>query len=626
MTPTQNSLVVFIRDLLENLRHDIVRIHGAHSKEIHRDFDSVLNRLEHEGLPFVTSTLPKLGKAILQSFLTGKLETPQGFKQKSGTTLPRLLSGLLVQGYDNHGQLKTNIDVQVVRSLLQVTFLLYKLELPFKKAAVEQKLESFLKAESDLRLLNLNADDDVLQYARALIVKVFQGFNPKEITPGHGPGAVATGEKDEGKWVIKRKYANLHAYYPYYEYFIPSHSSICHNNYGLGEVGFEKKPGSFLESYRRLVCEDEASSIIRLVPKDSRGPRIISMEPLELQFAQQGLKNELYRYIEGHPLTKGFVNFTDQTINGKLALQGSLTGRWATLDMKEASDRVSLQLVRILFHGTELLKALEAVRSQMSTYEPDEFSEGFKLRLMKYAPMGSAVCFPVEAMVFWALSKAIIAYERGELNCPSKDPVYVYGDDIIVETKYSSALKSCLPKYGLLVNNDKSYDAGPFRESCGSDCFKGNLVTPIKVKELWPCSENASTSIQSFAEYSNSFYEAGYFATASFLAQTPLLRRLTRLPKKYRSGIAIRRDGSFQLKTKTKHLTQTRLTLVTCLTHKMRVTKLRGNERLFANVTGHMTSQYVVPYATTCKLRWVDLKDGSLPKWAEELTRKVCHF
>lgn len=461
-TRSQNSLVGVMNALLTALRQDLTRIHLAHSKEISRDFDTLQRRLDNEGITFLTSTLPALGKAVLQGCLSGRLEAPQGFKKLRGTTLPRLLSGLLVQGFREDGALREDCKPVVVKSLLQVAFLAYKLELPFTRQQIHAKVEGFLNAERDLRRLRLDAGDPVICKARDLVTELFREFNPREILPGHGPGALATGERNEGKWDFKRKYTNLHRYYPYYEYFVPSRLALLNR----------------IKRYRELETRDFAVSEMRFVPKDSRGPRIISMEPLEIQFIQQGLKTALYRHIERHPLTKGFVNFSDQSINGRLALSASADGQLATLDMKEASDRISLSLVRCLFHGTELLPALEAVRSQYVHLPKEAGDYGDKtLELYKYAPMGSAVCFPVEAVCFWALSVASILYEEGRLNARKLPVVFVYGDDIVVETRHAKTLFEHLPCYGLLVNTDKSYTAGPFRESCGFDCFAGEVVT-----------------------------------------------------------------------------------------------------------------------------------------------------
>jgi hypothetical protein len=94
--------------------------------------------------------------------------------------------------------------------------------------------------------------------------------------------------------------------------------------------------------------------------------------------------------------------------------------------------------------------------------------------------MGSACCFPVEALTFWALATAAIKIEHGISN----PVVYVYGDDIIVDSKYAATVIRALESQNLLVNRSKSYIDGPFRESCGGDFYKGIEVTPIRLRKL----------------------------------------------------------------------------------------------------------------------------------------------
>jgi hypothetical protein len=206
----------------------------------------------------------------------------------------------------------------------------------------------------------------------------------------------------------------------------------------------------------------------------------------------------LYDHIENHYLTAGQVNFTDQTVNRKLALQGSITGELATIDLSEASDRVSLDLVRLVFPDN-WVECLEACRSE-ETVLPN----GEVISLRKFAPMGSSCCFPVEALVFWACAKAAIRrrYPR------SRDDVYVYGDDIITESYLYETVVIGLERIGLIVNLDKSYVKGPFRESCGGDYHKGYEVTPIRIREIF---NNHGTGLSTCADLCNNLvHKFGY--------------------------------------------------------------------------------------------------------------------
>jgi hypothetical protein len=280
---------------------------------------------------------------------------------------------------------------------------------------------------------------------------------------------VATGEVLNSKYVFQRKYQRLHQEYPYYEYFSPS----------LGKLSFESG------WYQKLQPSINPTAKVVLVPKDSRGPRLISMEPLEIQWIQQGLSKKFVKRVERHALTRGFVNFTDQTINRALAREASERGHLATLDLKAASDRVPLKLVEYLF-PEDLFKAMMACRSTCTTLPSGEV-----LPLYKFAPMGSALCFPVMATTLWALTQSILSLdpddldEREELHALPRSPrlaTFVYGDDLIVPTDAASRVFAELPHYGLKLNEQKSYTTGFFRESCGMDAYFGDQVTPVRLR------------------------------------------------------------------------------------------------------------------------------------------------
>jgi hypothetical protein len=190
-------------------------------------------------------------------------------------------------------------------------------------------------------------------------------------------------------------------------------------------------------------------------------------------FAQQGIMNLMYRILETHHLTAGQINFTDQSINRELARSASMTGEYSTIDLSDASDRVSLRLVELVFPPV-WVECFKACRSD-TTLLPD----GTVVKLQKFAPMGSSCCFPVEALVFWACAEASTKYIPGFKS----RSVFVYGDDIIIRTEMFDAVIEGLTSVGLLVNENKSYRGGPFRESCGGDYHIGYDVTPVRLKK-----------------------------------------------------------------------------------------------------------------------------------------------
>lgn len=457
-------------DLLINVLRDTIKVDDQGSvSDVERDVKTLRSRFKHEGLSFLTTTLPKLGKAVLKGFEEGYFKCPPGFKKRRGQATPRLFRGLLKYLFEIDGRLRPDVDPAYVRHVQTVCFLFYKCELPYKAATEQAVIDDFVAVEQELADWVIPSDAEsqkVLVHARMLIGKVLEGWNPKNISPKHGPGSVATGERLHEKYAFRRKYQRLHQEYPYYDYFAPS----------LGRT-------SFISGwYQRLEPSVLPFAKVVLVPKDSRGPRLISMEPLEIQWIQQGLARSLIDRIESSRLTSGFVNFEFQQINRDLAQSGSKSGLIATMDLKSASDRVPLSLVRRLF-PSDVVRCLEACRS-IATRLPNRRL----VTLRKFAPMGSALCFPVMALTLWALVKSIqhlangptkkTAFKSGRLS----GGVYVYGDDLIVPTDIAPLVFDRLPAFFLRINEEKSYFKGPFRESCGMDAYGGTEVTPVRCR------------------------------------------------------------------------------------------------------------------------------------------------
>lgn len=475
----------YIPETFLALLDDLVLHHPHIRKDMRLDRLTAVKRLNNEGVSFVTQTLPKLGKAIYRSFQTGSLVTPEGFAIAKGTALPRFLGGLLKCVYERDGRLRADADTVVITDLVQLCFLCYKAAVPCSPVKVKRAYDNFVAIEAELSTLRLEVDE-VLELARELVTEVMGTSDPQEILPQHGPGAVATGETTWTKWYFGHFVPELHEKYPYWEYFVPS-----------WKAAIDQVP------WYKTLQRQKAVARLFDVPKDSRGPRLISMEPLEVQFIQQGQKKLLYNVIESAPLTRGLVNFTDQGINRVVAKRSSLTGEYATLDMKEASDRVSTALVEILFEGTPWKDCLLATRSS-ATLLPD----GTELPLWKFAPMGSAVCFPVEALCFWALAESI----RRQTGIAGQ--VYVFGDDILVPTALAAHLFERFPKYGLKFNEDKCFTRGPFRESCGCDAYLGIEIQPVRMKELCPKDHREALPLASSLEFSNNLYLRGYWRAA----------------------------------------------------------------------------------------------------------------
>jgi hypothetical protein len=478
------------------------------SRDLRHDIQTLRSRYRDEGLSFLTKALPSLGKAFDLGLVSQRFSIPRGWKHQHGCgSRPAFMQAYFNLVFDECGNLRENVPPDAVCHLRQVAFAMYKLELPYSRQQEDIVIDSFVTTDSSLRDDGFDSETVGLTAAASYIARdVLGAFDPMDILPRHGPGAVATGEKLDAKWSFGRLYHAIHQKYPFCQYYTAG---------GAREVVQRLQDLSHLQHFGAGVAK------VVLVPKDSRGPRLISCEPLEYQWIQQGLGRKLSAFLESHWLTSGQINFTDQSINQEHALSSSLTDEMSTLDLKDASDRVSLTLVRKVFeHLPDTLECLEATRT-IATKLPD----GRVIPLRKFAPMGSALCFPVEAFVFWTVIVAAIirSYPRGhglttrEILPLVGKRVFIYGDDIVVPREFAHVSMQALESVGLLVNRSKSCIQGPYRESCGMDAFRGVPVTPLRVKTIWTGQRTDGSAYVSWIALGNAMRSRGYEAAYLFI-------------------------------------------------------------------------------------------------------------
>ncbi|DAD51181.1 TPA_asm: RNA-directed RNA polymerase [ssRNA phage SRR7976325_11] len=439
-----------------------------------RDVNYLIKRVRHEGLSFLTVRLPILGE-FMDKIMWGEqgLQRVEGFKPYDGL-YPCFLRPFWVFLERSHTKddAETARMYRILRTLL---FGLKKLALPYTEEQAASKLASFEAIEEELKHLVIG-DEPFILYSQLALDDLLSTFNADVERPKHGPGAVAGGERHNAKWTWTVLYESVHDFYPYWEHMFPVRSAIGDGSGRSRALQLAANVGT----YRSLRREKEPTARLLMVPKDSKGPRIISCEPKELMYLQQGVAYPLMKLIERHPLTRGHVNFERQDINASLALESSYSRSRDTIDLSDASDRVSCALVTLLF-PKRLVPKLLALRSS-ATLLPD----GRVLKMTKYAPMGSALCFPIESLVFWAIAVGSIWNETHDLTLACQ-AVHVYGDDIIIASEYTNLVMKNLEVCGLCVNRHKSFFGNhPFRESCGIEAWKGHDVTPLRVKKLPP--------------------------------------------------------------------------------------------------------------------------------------------
>lgn len=115
--------------------------------------------------------------------------------------------------------------------------------------------------------------------------------------------------------------------------------------------------------------------------------------------------------------------------------------------------------------------------------ERTELPNGAILELLKFGSMGNATTFPVQSLVYWAITVAVNRLS-GLSIAESRLHAYAYGDDLICPSSCAQRLSTELSAVGLKVNADKSFSSGSFRESCGVHAYAGLNVTPTYLRTL----------------------------------------------------------------------------------------------------------------------------------------------
>jgi hypothetical protein len=236
-----------------------------------------------------------------------------------------------------------------------------------------------------------------------------------------------------------------------------------------------------------------------------------------MQYAQQALSMSLVDKLQRDGILGELIGFDDQLPNQQLAREGSLTGTLATLDLSEASDRVVNRYVEAMMSRAGIFSdAVQDCRSRRADVR------GEVITLSKFASMGSALTFPVEAMFFLCLICLGVERElkRQFTRQDLKDlvgSVRVYGDDLIIPVEYVPSVIRTLEDFSLRVNTSKSFWTGKFRESCGKEYYGGLDVSIVKVRSELPTSRTESHEIISTVSTRNQFYQAGFRTTATWL-------------------------------------------------------------------------------------------------------------
>lgn len=208
---------------------------------------------------------------------------------------------------------------------------------------------------------------------------------------------------------------------------------------------------------------------LAFVPKDSKKHRSIIIEPILNTFIQKGVGAHLKARLKMFG-----IDLTDQSINRNRARLSSIDNSLATVDMSSASDNIAYAVVLDLL-PKPWFDFLDNLRTSYIVFKEKKLS----FSLEKFSTMGCGFTFELQSLIFYALAYACHVYQD------IRPDVSVFGDDVILASSVYPFFCDILHQTGFVVNINKSYGDGPFRESCGGDYLNGINIRPFYVLDKW---------------------------------------------------------------------------------------------------------------------------------------------
>jgi hypothetical protein len=226
-------------------------------------------------------------------------------------------------------------------------------------------------------------------------------------------------------------------------------------------------------------------SQVSFAPKNVDTARLICTEPSLNMWYQLGLKT----LIENRMSELWNVRSDVQPdLNRLMARIGSRDGSYGTLDLASASDSVSVELVKQLVPEWAF-RLIQDIRSPMTHIR----DYGLAVELGCVSTMGNGFTFPLMTCILSCAVRAVYRVLGLPIRGNSRTEQYrynvpgnwaVFGDDILVSREAYDHVVAFLQLLGFQVNITKSFNEGPFRESCGHDYFRGTNIRGVYFQKL----------------------------------------------------------------------------------------------------------------------------------------------
>lgn len=180
------------------------------------------------------------------------------------------------------------------------------------------------------------------------------------------------------------------------------------------------------------------------VPKDESKMRGIEVQPMVNLMLQRCFHTWTARRLESW----GFPLETATDRHRELLYRTDVR----TIDARDASDSISMRLVRDLF-PTDVVSFIDRTRPTACRWGKDD--ESFR-PLRKVSGMGSYITFALMTVLLLAICEASGASTYS-----------VFGDDVICDDKSFDTVCKAMCAAGFRINYDKTFALGIVRESCG---------------------------------------------------------------------------------------------------------------------------------------------------------------
>lgn len=176
-------------------------------------------------------------------------------------------------------------------------------------------------------------------------------------------------------------------------------SNATHPNKFQFETGITDVAHDFVKSWFCIAYPlwevsftSQIGSKIVTVPKDSKGNRVIAIEPgLNLWF-QKGIGSMIRKR-----LLRAGIDLNSQRINANWSRIASKYSYLATVDFSSASDTICWQVIEELLPH-DWFCILKTFRSSFSTLN------GVTKRISKFSSMGNGFTFELESLIFYVLA------------------------------------------------------------------------------------------------------------------------------------------------------------------------------------------------------------------------------